>query len=204
MSGQAGAGRRLVAFVGEEFGGHLSTLLLAGLGKPAGASKHSLIVMLAEAGGGRRVRFLEVTADGGELPHGDDPLMLAALLKLLAGRGAASRLTFTLTELLALLGWGESVEAVRAVEGALARYYRTSYVEVGERNHPLLPKQLGVVAEQRLLDGYFLDDGSRHRGGRPGPPRTVVDFNPQFLDGLNRRTLFGIDWGLVRSISLPP
>jgi hypothetical protein len=198
---QSGDGR-LVTFVREEFGEHLGTLLLAGRGEPAGARKRSLIVMLGELTEGRRVRFLEMVADGTDLPHGDDPLVLAALFKLLTRRGAVSRLVFSLRELLALLGWEESVEEVRSVEGALERYYRTSYVEVGERRHPPLPKQLDVVAEQRLLDGYFLDDGSRRRGGRLGPRHTVVDFNSQFLDQLNRWTLFGINWELVRSISL--
>lgn len=204
MVGRSKAGQRLAAFVSEEFGDHLGTLLLAGLGGPAGAGKRSLIVIVAEARGSRRVRFLEVIADGGELPHGDDPLVLAALLNLLTGRGTASRLVFTLNELLAALGRVESAEEVRAIEGALARYYRTSYAEVRERLHPLLPKQLEVAAEQRLVDGYFLEDVSPRRGEGAGPLHSVVDFNPQFLNQLNRRTLFGIDWGLVRSASLSP
>ena len=204
MDGRSGGGRRLATFVREEFGEHLSTLLLAGYRQGEGARKRSLIVMLAEANGGRRVRFLEMTGDGRDLPHGDDPLVLAALFNLLTGRGAASRLIFTLTELLTVLGWNESAEAVRTVEGALSRYYRTSYAEVRERKHPLLPKQLGVVAEQHLIDGYFLEDVSPGRGERAGPLHSIVDFNPQFLDQLNRRILFGIDWGLVRSATLSP
>lgn len=204
MAGEEGSGRGLAAFVREEFGEHLSTLLLAGYGEGKGTRKRSMIVMLAAAEGGRRVRFLETTSDSGDLPHGRDPLVLAALLNLLAGRGTASRLVFTLTELLAVLGWAESAEEVRAVEGALARYYRTSYAEVRERQHPLLPKQLEVVAEQRLIDGYIIEDDLPRGGDSPRPLHSMVDFNPQFLNRLNRRTVFGIDWSLVRSASVSP
>jgi hypothetical protein len=104
VAGEEGSGRGLAAFVREEFGEHLSTLLLAGYGEGKGTRKRSMIVMLAAAEGGRRVRFLETTSDSGDLPHGRDPLVLAALLSLLAGRGTASRLVFTLTELLVRRG----------------------------------------------------------------------------------------------------
>jgi len=188
----------------EEFGEGLGALLLAGHGAEAGDRMRSFMVVVADAGAGRRVRFLEARADAGVLPHGPDPLVLAALLELLAGRGTASRLALRLPELLRALGWRASAESVVAVEGALARYYRTSYCEVRRRESPTAGEALGCVVEQRLIAGYDLEQEVAGRGGREGVFQTVVDFNPQFLSGINRRSLFGINWGLVRSITGPP
>ncbi|HEX8290894.1 MAG TPA: hypothetical protein VF570_04000, partial [Pyrinomonadaceae bacterium] len=87
MGRKAKAELRLVAFITEEFGEHLGSLLLAGLRAKAEARSRSFIITLKDAAPGSRVRFLEATADEAPLPLGSDPLVLAALLELLTGRG---------------------------------------------------------------------------------------------------------------------
>lgn len=204
MAWQTEAERRLVTFIEEEFGGNLATLLLSGRRGDAEAQRRSFILILADARGNRQVRFVEMGADGGALPRRQDPLVLAALLELLTGRGTIGRLAFEPSELLKALGWGASAEEVEAVEAALARYYATSFREVRERKSPFSRQGLECVAEQRIITGYDLEQELPRRGDKGEQPYMVVDFNPQFLDQLRRRSLFGIDWGLVRSITGPP
>lgn len=203
MGRKSKAELRLVAFITEEFGEHPGTLLLAGLRAKAETQSRSFIVTLTDAAPGSRVRFLEARADEAPLPRGADPLVLAALLELLSGRGTASRLVFTIPELLKALGWKTSAESEGDVEGALARYYRTSYREVRKRRSEFADGALDCVTEQRLMIGYDLEQEPA-RGARAGQVYVVVDFNPYFLDQLRRRSLFGFDWGFVRSVSNSP
>lgn len=203
MGRKSKAELRLVAFVTEEFGEHPGTLLLAGLRAKAETRSRSFIVTLTDASPGSRVRFLEAKADNAPLPFGADPLVLAALLELLSGRGTASRLMFKLPELLKALGWEASAESVGDIEGALARHYGTSYREVRRRRSEFTTGELDCVAEQRLMIGYDLEQETA-RGAGSEQLYVVVDFNPHFLDRLRRRSLFGLDWDLVRSVSGQP
>ena len=110
---------------------------------------------------------------------------------------------FKLPELLKAVGWEASAESVGDIEGALVRYYRTSYREVRRRQSEFAGGGLDCVAEQRLMIGYDLEREAA-RGVRSEQSYVVVDFNPQFLDRLRRRSLFGLDWDLVRSVSGSP
>jgi hypothetical protein len=98
------------------------------------------------------------------------------------------------------VGVVDPVQGMKAVEGALHRYYRLSYAVEGKRRHPLAPQAEGVTAERRMLTAYdFEHEPVRSRDPYP-TMHTVVEFSQPFLDQLRQRSLFGIDWYLVRSV----
>ena len=58
----------------------------------------------------------------------------------------------------------------------------------------------GLTAERRLLTSYdFEHEPVRGRGAYP-TLHTVVEFSQRFVEQLRQRSLFGIDWDLVRSV----
>jgi hypothetical protein len=121
---------------------------------------------------------------------------------MLSERGACGHLFYDLLEMMKVLGLVDPVRGMKAVEGALHRYYRPSYVAEGKRRHPLAMQSEGVTAERRMLTAYdFEHEPVRSRYPYP-LMHTVVEFSQRFLDQLRQRSLFSIDWGLVRSVKV--
>lgn len=57
-----------------------------------------------------------------------------------------------------------------------------------------------MTAERRILTFYdFEHEPVRGRGGYP-TLHTVVEFSQRFIEQLRQRSLFGIDWDIVRSV----
>lgn len=201
MGRRTKAERRLIEFVGREFGEHLGALLLSGLGESPAAGRRAFAVTITDRLGSAEQYSLEMSADGeSTLPFGKDPLVLAAHLRMLRDQGAASRLVYCFPDVLRVLGWRDPIRDAGVVEGALIRYYRSSYSQVRRRRHPLAQASVGRTAEQRLVDGYDFEDEPLRSYKDYSAVYTVVDFNPQFLDQLRRRALFGIDWNLVTAV----
>jgi hypothetical protein len=92
------------------------------------------------------------------LPRGTDPLVLGGLLTLLFESGEQSNtLVFRKSELLNILGWDNTTAARQDIEGALKRYYATSYRGVNVWSNPT---QTGRIEEERrLIVGFkFVDE----------------------------------------------
>lgn len=203
MARRSKAERRLIEFVREEFGGHLGNLLLSGYDVTERVQLRRLVVTVANPTGLKEERFLEIFTEGvNVLPYGHDIVVLAAHLRMLNEQGAVNRLLYDLPDMLKRLGWVDPVEGLRNIEGALIRYYRLSFAEAKRRRHPLTVKAEGRISECRIIDGYDLENEPVRRG--IGYPLLYfnVDFNTHFLDRLLRRTLFGIDWNRVTSVSV--
>jgi hypothetical protein len=195
------AERRLIAHLEEQFGEHLGALLLSGYGTKEWVQRRELIVSTTDRVGNREEHSVILLAVGTHaLPYGQDPVLLAAHLRMLSERGACGRLSYDLLEMMKVLGLVDPVQGMKAVEGALHRYYRLSYAVEGKRRHPLAPQSEGVTAERRILTAYdFEHEPVRSRDPYP-MMHTVVEFSQPFLDQLRQRSLFGIDWDLVRSV----
>src|ERR1041384_78102 len=106
----------LTTFVYETFGQQFGDLLLARYGAEPSSKNRKLY--LTEAAAGREVGWtIEMIAR--RLPRRDEPLVLAALLKLLLSRPSLSEyLEFEMDELLAELQWRDSGRTRRQVETA--------------------------------------------------------------------------------------
>lgn len=195
------AEKRLIAHLEEQFGGHLSALLLSGYGTKTWAQRRELAISTADRVGNKEEHSVVLLTKGAHtLPYGQDPVVLAAHLRMLSERGAYGRLSYDLFEMMGVLGLVDPVQGMKAIEGALHRYFRLSYAVEGKRRHPLSPQSEGVTAERRMLTAYdFEHEPVRSRDPYP-LMHTVVEFSQRFIEQLRQRSLFGIDWDLVCSV----
>jgi hypothetical protein len=195
------AERRLVEFVKGEFGEHLGALLLCGYGVKGWDRRRDLVISTTDRVGNQEEHSVVLlTAGIASLPYGLDPLVLAAHLRMLDQRGASGRLSYDLFEMMEVLGWVDPVQGLKAIEGALFRYFSLSYAAVGKRRHPMAPLGQGVTGERRILTAYdFEHEPVRSRVAHQ-TLHTVVEFSQRFIEQLRQRSLFGIDWYLVTGV----
>jgi hypothetical protein len=195
------AEKRLIAHLEEQFGEHLGALLLSGYGTKEWVRRRALVISTTDRVGNQEEHPVVLLTKGAHsLPYGQDPIVLAAHLRMLSERGAYGRFSYDLQEMMGVLGLVDPVQGLKEIEGALHRYFRLSYAVEGKRRHPLAPQSEGVTAERRMLTAYdFEYEPVRSRDPYP-MMHTVVEFSQRFVEQLRQRSLFGIDWDLVRSV----
>lgn len=191
----------LTTFVSETFGRQFGGLLLAGYGAEPG-SKCGRLYLTEGDGGVEAGWVIELVAR--RPPYGDDPLVLAALLKLLFTRPSISHhLEFELREVLAELRWPEDADTRRKVETAITSYVRLLY-----------DKQVDARAERRTLavegGGYYHLLTAYVRGAKPDSTDdslsgtlSGVDFDPIFIEALRQGQVYfaGINFGALNRIN---
>jgi hypothetical protein len=183
----------LELFIKRTFGDQMGAILLAGYGSEVGLREASQGVLGAAEGGGEEIWVIEIS---GNLPHGEEPLVLAALLKLLLSKGPLGvRFDFAVEDVLAELGWQDRRFARDAVDNAVRKYTGLSYTRKRE-----------VGAEARgmytLVTGYDQITGGVTEGGRRTRVLDRVHFHPRFIEGLRsfRITFAGLDFGSLHSV----
>jgi hypothetical protein len=202
---RSSAERRLLAFLRDEFGEHLSSLLLSGYLVDERVLARRYAVTASDRAGGSGLHHLELrtlSEIGICLPYGHDPLVLSALFAEMGKQGMVGRLTYDPFDLFELLGWTDPNDGLKAVEGALVRYYWASYAAVKKRRHPFAAREEMRSPAARLVVSYDLEIDSSRAGKGQAPLYAGVEFNPWFLDCLRRGTLLGIDWSIVSSVDL--
>lgn len=183
----------LQKFIRETFGEQFGALLLAGYGESGGHHELSLHVTESLGGGDEAGWVVEIA---GTLPLGQEPLVLAALLKLLlACPGHGHGVEFTTGELLAELGWRGSAVERDAVDGAIRKYTKLSYVkreaDTGE-----------VRGMYALVVDYEYEAETDKASSEEARARNRVGFHPHFVERLNelKITFAGIEFGDLNSI----
>jgi hypothetical protein len=209
-----GAAAALIARTHRAFGLFPSALLLLGYGETEIIKNRSFTTTFTDPNNMAVERKLEMVTDSElGLPRGTDPLVLGGLLTLLFERGEqTNNLVFRKSELLNILGWDNTTAARQDIEGALKRYYATSYRGVNVWSNPT---QAGRIEEERrLIVGYkFVDERkTRYLADKlrtdkesvTGGHRqfTQISFNPEFLNDV-RRSGVAIDFKLLRSLRSP-
>jgi hypothetical protein len=179
----------LTRFVYETFGKQFGDLILAGYN--------------AEQSGGRRRVYLTESEDGAEtdwvielvssrLPCREEPLVLAALLKLLLSRPVLSNcLEFEMGELLAELQWRAGAAIGRRVKDAIVLYVGLLYDKrVDARAVPRSPRTTEGGC-YHLLTGYV-------RGARART--SSIYFDNSFIMGVKEGRVYfaGIDFGHLK------
>lgn len=204
----------LIARTHRAFGLFPSALLLLGYGETEIIKSRSFTTTFTDPNNTAVERKLEMVTDSElGLPRGTDPLVLGGLLTLLFEKGEqTNNLVFRKSELLNILGWDNTTAARQDIEGALKRYYATSYRGVNVWSNPT---QAGRIEEERrLIVGYkFVDERkTRYLADKlrtdkesvTGGTRqfTQISFNPEFLNDV-RRSGVAIDFKLLRSLRSP-
>ncbi len=175
----------LSRFVYETFGQQLGELFMAGYGVEPGSGCRRLY--LIESGAGAEAGWV-ITLVTRRLPCRDEPLVLAALLKLLLSRPSVSQyLEFELGELLAELRWPDSLGTRRQVETAIGVYVRLLYDKQVDARVGLRTSETAGGGYYHLLTGYVKgaksdEERARSLGG--------VYFDIGFIKGIERRQVF--------------
>lgn len=204
----------LIARTHRAFGLFPSALLLLGYGETEIIKSRSFTTTFTDPKNTAVERKLEMVTDSElGLPRGTDPLVLGGLLTLLFERGEqTNNLVFRKSELLNILGWDNTTAARQDIEGALKRYYATSYRGVNVWSNPTRAGR--IEEERRLIVGYkFVDERKTRyladrlrtdKEGAAGGHRqfTQISFNPEFLNDV-RRSGVAIDFKLLRSLRSP-
>lgn len=183
----------LTTFVYETFGHQFGDLILAGYGEEPGGGRRKLYLTESDA---------EVETDwvielvAHRPPCGDDPLVLAALLKLLlSGPELSTYFEFEMGELLAELRWPDGPQTRRQAEEVIVGYAGLLYDKRAGR-------RASTASEggcYHLLSGY-VREGKSGTGGALVRVRGGVYFGDGFIRSLkNGRVNFaGIDFGSLQ------
>lgn len=149
----------LTTYVYETFGQRFSGLLLNGYGVESGRARRRLYVTESEGGMETNWVIRLVTS---RLPCRDEPLVLAALLKLLLSHPSISQyLNFEPGELFTTLQWRDNASTRRRVEMAIGCYVRLLYDKQVDTRAGKRPSEDGGGGYYHLLTGYFRADCSQ-------------------------------------------
>lgn len=185
----------LVTYTRRTFGDRFADVILAGYGDEAGRGELFLCDSTGTVGEVVRRRSLELS---GDLPHHDEPLVLAALLKLLLSKvPPTAELDFEMLAVLRELGWADTPTTRGEVDRIIRKYLRLSYGVRSEQGG----EELGMYA---LITGYDRDDEMQTGGRAVARSSYRVLFHPGFVEGLKEsRVVFaGIDFGEVNPAGL--
>jgi hypothetical protein len=169
----------LVEFVYRAFGPQCADLLMAGYGE--GRPQKGRKFQVVEETAGASTEWM-VEVDGKYLPGGREPLILAALLKLLLQRPAlATRLEFGLDELIKELGWEDGQAALRAIDRVITGYAALFYYKEPRK------KRAGVQqGPYSLITTYIRGSARGSEGEALTRIYSYVEFELRFVEGLKR------------------
>lgn len=187
----------LTTFVYDTFGQQFGDLLLAGYGaEPEGKRKR---LYVTESDAGVKINWTIELIARRPLCR-DEPLVLAALLKLLLTRQSISHLLeFDLSELLTELRWQDKLSTRQQVETSIVGYVRLLYdkqVVLGAGRRKIATVGGGYY---HLLTGY-VRGGKSNTGGALIRNRSRVYFDAGFIEELRQGRIYfaGIDFGLIQ------
>lgn len=187
----------LKTFVYDTFGQQFGDLLLAGYDMKPESKRRKLYVTELEAGA--EINWtIELIACRPLCC--DEPLVLAALLKLLLSRPITSALLeFELSDLLTELQWQNKLSTRQQVETTIGGYVRLLYdkqVVFSAGRHKVTTMGGGYY---HLLTGY-IRDGKSNTGVAPVRACSQVYFDSGFIEGIRQGRIYfaGINFGLIQ------
>lgn len=195
MSSRGGT-HPLEVFLRRTFGGPFSRIVMAGYGDAPGARLRPF--RLPPGGGDGGHRWVMELKGGNPPPGGNDPLVLAALLKLHFSRPAIHKeLEFSTAELLAELGWEDTALMQRGVDHAIEKYATLVYFRHEEGRREVLDGLAGEWGYYSLVTSYSTESATRRGRAQGHRLRNTVHFEEEFVRSLgDGRVVFaGIDFG---------
>jgi hypothetical protein len=193
------ATQRLISFINEVCGEHLATLLLGDYGNPQRRLSQIFLVTVKDRTQELVLNVEIKTEDKWGLTCGQEPLVMIALLKLLFARrklltGTAS---YTYEEVLHLLGWRDTRQSRHDIKDAID----INFIQSFNLSADTAETPVSFRRRQHMMAGYgfieaadnsdSLGETSLYRGD------FLIDFNLDFVQGLCKRSLLGINWNLV-------
>lgn len=198
--------RGLLGFTLDLCGEHLSSFLLTGLGEHTTSRRRRFTITFMPPAGTLYEREVRVIAykRGGvstpSLPRHKEPLMMAALLRLLIDERKMSSFTmaYQQEEVLWMLGWDVTEETREALDEAVRRYDSLHY-EWALSKHELAAEGLDFYeGEASFISGYAYENAEV-----TGETRRVsneVKYAEEFVRELIGHSLFGVNWDGVGTV----
>lgn len=189
----------LLEFVYGTFGEHFGGLLLAGYGEDEPPKKRTFLVN--ERRGGVGIDWV-VEAVSDNPPRGEEPLVFAALLRLMLGRRPVTEpFYFEMADLMAELGWPDTPAHHNLVDLVIEKYLGLTFRKYEQRRRQRYKVAGARWGRYKLVSSYLV--GADKGSGESGLTRTFnrLDFDPQFVRGLNEcHVIFAdMDFGLLDS-----
>lgn len=193
------AERRLVEWARDLFGAHLTSVLLCGLGGRKNLSRRTLLIKPREDTKAEEVR-LNIYYNGLQaLPSGNHPLVLLAVLQLWhsSSPSRSGIVPYGYGELYEALEWEPSGASRTIVDEAVLRYFGLTYEPVRASDAGNSDSGLADSPKYTLVTSYHSADEFEEGGDPAGLSYREVCINTHVLEGLKRRSLFGVDWDRV-------
>lgn len=198
----------IIDFARVEFGERLAEFFLAGLGEVVTAQGWRFNISYTDEEGAKLKRRVEVITyeplnGKSYLPRRRDPLVLLALFHLLL-RGdhiAPNRMRFKQDDVLSLLGWKGTQKDLRDIDEALKRYFLLTFK--WEMNKSELKHQ-GITnhsSQETMLTEHEIIEANKDDGSEIERIVNRVVFNEDFIQQLQSRSLFDINWNSVLGIT---
>jgi hypothetical protein len=172
----------LAEFVYRTFGTRFGELILAGYNEEP-SRKRKRFYITEEANGGSIEWVIEVVSNAP--PSGQEPLILAALLKLLLQRPLlSSRLDFGIGELIEEVGWKDSSLTQRKIDRIISRYaaliyYKESRAKRGEGRRPSLG-----WGQYSLISAYLRESSRPAEKSLPTKISRSMEIDGRFVEGI--------------------
>jgi hypothetical protein len=185
----------LVNFVYEAFGAQCAALLMVGLREEPGRAEKTFYV-LETVEGGERHWEIEVVANA--LPCRSEPLVLAALLKLLLRRGAVpSPLEFQMSEVLEELLHAGVELTPESVDRIISKYVALSYDKRARGGDASDESGGGVYS---LVTAYLRECKGKAEGAGPVGAFNSIHFDQTFVSGISNGNVIvaGIRFGKLK------
>lgn len=198
--------REILSFVLNLCGEQLSGFFLTGLGEYTTSWRRRFTVTFAPPAGVLYEREIKVIAyqTGGvskpSLPRLKEPLIMAALLRLLIDERKMSSFTMTYRqeEVLGMLGWDVTEETREALDDSVRRYDSLHYEWALSKDELAVEALDFYEGQARVISGYAYEnaevEGEMHR------VRSEVRYAEEFVRELIGRSLFGVNWDGVVSL----
>jgi hypothetical protein len=197
--------QRLLDFAHEQFGEPLTQFLLAGLGETLTAQSWLFTVEFIDDGATLK-RELQVSAseqpDGPtRLPQRREPLVILALLRLfiLRDQRPSTSLSYSIEEVLEVLGWKDTARTRRIVDEAVECYSSLMYRWAMGDNELALRRLAFYNSTECFVSGFSRLDEEGKDARHLTRVLNRIDFNKEFVEGLRQRSLFEIAWDQAQS-----
>ncbi len=190
----------LIEFVYQTFGEGFGGLLLAGYGDAFPPKKRSFL--FTEHEGDIAIDWvIEIVSD--RPPRAKEPLVLAALLKLMLNRSpVAGPFYFKMADLTEELGWSSARAQQDLIDLAIEKYISLTFRKYEQRTRQRYNKEGAQWGRYKLVSGHVVE--SIRQPGKPQLTRTShrIDFDTKFVKGLNegRVTFADLDFGLLKNV----
>lgn len=183
----------LKKFVYNTFGPRLADLIMVGYNEKP--SRRKKIFRITEEVGGRSVEWT-IEALGKSLPSRQEPLVIAALLKILLRRPEISlHLEFRMEELVEEIGWNNSPLTQKRIDRIISNSAGLAFHKEPRNKRA---DMTGLKWGQYSLITAYIRESVRGAGGSLPRISRCVEINSSFVEGLKKGLVYFADINLGR------